>query len=441
MDYGKVDTNGKRGNDTFVPEQSKKMRPGTPIETTKICDLDDDCLEYIFKDLGLGDLLNVVHSSKCFKRAADLVFKNKYQKSCLSLNRIRNPDDKPIEILSQNHICVYDALINFRLLRCFGHLISDLAIHYDDSHLIKLDQYVNKYCADSLNEIKLLNAKKEAMGHLTKPFTKVEKVFIICGQLDSDSIDFNTTFPEMRHLSICSYSHFDKHFPKLESLSISEPAYECSDILYRRRNVIEILRLNPQLGSLVLLDSEILDKVFIRSISEHVPSVQYLEINYNTLRYYNVNVIHFRNVQHLTLHTDHGFLLKCPLTFDQLKTLTILTANQFFIDSNFMELIYRHRSTLTKLCIKAINHMCDPFKDLNRDELQAAMEQLVEVDLNKCYLTMNEIINFLSICKMLKKLRFKLHSSSNSVDLLKRISSEWRLSVEILRHGCNILER
>lgn len=46
--------------------------------------------------------------------------------------------------------------------------------------------------------------------------------------------------------------------------------HECSDILYRRRNVIEILRLNIQLRSLVLFDSEIMDEVFIQSISEHI---------------------------------------------------------------------------------------------------------------------------------------------------------------------------
>lgn len=143
-------------------------------------------------------------------------------------------------------------------------------IRYDNIHLTRLDQYVKKYCADSLNEIKLFNAKKEAKGHLTKPFTKVEKVFIICGHLDSNLIDLNMWFPEIRHLSICSYNHFDKHFLKLEYLSISEPMHECSDILYRRRNVIEILRLNIQLGRLVLFDSEILDKVFTQSISEHI---------------------------------------------------------------------------------------------------------------------------------------------------------------------------
>lgn len=118
---------GKRGNDTFVSEQNKKMQPGTPIEpieTTKICDLDDDFLEYIFKNLGLSDLLNVVGSSKYFKQAVNLVLKNKYQKSCFSLYRTWNPDDRPIELLSKSYICVHDALINFRLLRCFG-LISN----------------------------------------------------------------------------------------------------------------------------------------------------------------------------------------------------------------------------------------------------------------------------------------------------------------------------
>lgn len=88
-----IDVNWKRGNDGFQPEQNNKMRSADPIKITKITDLDYDCLEHIFKNLGLSDLLNVADSSKYFKQAVDLVFKNKYQKSCFTLYKTRQPDE------------------------------------------------------------------------------------------------------------------------------------------------------------------------------------------------------------------------------------------------------------------------------------------------------------------------------------------------------------
>lgn len=59
-------SNEKRPNDTFEPERNKRMRPATPDDPytpTKITDLDDDCLEYIFKKIDITDLLSVADSS------------------------------------------------------------------------------------------------------------------------------------------------------------------------------------------------------------------------------------------------------------------------------------------------------------------------------------------------------------------------------------------
>lgn len=64
-------------------EQSKRKKFEDADETNatiiKITDVNDDCLEIIFKNLEVGDLLNVANSCKRFKQPVDWVFKSKYR--------------------------------------------------------------------------------------------------------------------------------------------------------------------------------------------------------------------------------------------------------------------------------------------------------------------------------------------------------------------------
>lgn len=48
------------------------------FETTKITDLNVDCMELVFKHLEFNDLVNISDSSKQFNSAVCRVYKNKY---------------------------------------------------------------------------------------------------------------------------------------------------------------------------------------------------------------------------------------------------------------------------------------------------------------------------------------------------------------------------
>lgn len=71
-----------RKNETEKAKRKKtqeEVTPG-PNATKKISDVNDDCLEKIFMELDLKDLLSVADSSKKLKTAAEMAFKSKYGK-------------------------------------------------------------------------------------------------------------------------------------------------------------------------------------------------------------------------------------------------------------------------------------------------------------------------------------------------------------------------
>lgn len=55
-------------------------------DTTKITDLNSDCMEYIFENLNFYDLLSVADSSKQFYGAVCQVFRRNYAKQNLIFN-------------------------------------------------------------------------------------------------------------------------------------------------------------------------------------------------------------------------------------------------------------------------------------------------------------------------------------------------------------------
>lgn len=60
------------------PDLEQKSEPEAIDEstTTKLTDINDDCLEHIFLYLSIEDLLNIAYTSKQLKPAAELAFSN-----------------------------------------------------------------------------------------------------------------------------------------------------------------------------------------------------------------------------------------------------------------------------------------------------------------------------------------------------------------------------
>lgn len=442
MDTQPIEPNEKRQIHPIELDQNKRMKQKTQqsIANTNITDLDKDCLDHIFRKLNLNDLLNASDSSKYLKEVAEMTYLSKYARMKVTITLIRKSNNR-IYGYDRGYINVSDQLSSLKLLRCFGHLIFNLNFDYNHhkyDRYCMVEQYINEYCADSLNEIGLFFAPEGAAEHFTKSFEKCKKLLFFKCNLDNGSIDLKTLFPEMRNLEICSHNKFDRNFPDLEHLSIGGFIQCLGDVSVHRKNIIEILRLNPQLKSL-FFGGDMVNGIFIQSISDHLQWIETLDIKCNHLYDLDNNVIHFRNVKHFTLSSiSYCSFRRIPFLFDKLKTLSINTTC-FSFSTEFLEFISLHRSSLTKLCINSSDFMINLFENVDQTQFANAMELFTDIDFSRFILSIDETIDFLNICIMLKRFRFRLSSNSKIDQLLKRMSREWRLAAD--EHFNIILER
>lgn len=200
------------------------------------------CLEHIFMHLDIETLLSVAHSNKLFQTLAVSVFKRKYGNNIIDLRCsqascfhfwIRAEKEISIGPESIQHLKVI-----FPLLRVFGAEILKLEVHYHSfqfghsdldkskrwSMTQRIDEYINKYCADTLVRIDFLHKLKFSYD-FPKPFTKIEQVRIQFTHLQDNLLDFIDWFPNLQHFEINAecidrrFSHVT--FPHLKDLIIS----------------------------------------------------------------------------------------------------------------------------------------------------------------------------------------------------------------------------
>lgn len=145
----------------------------------KLTDINIDCLEKIFSNLNLRDLLNVADSNKSLKQAVDLVYSRRFGPKTIFFRVIFKLSRDSIE-MSHQKIEFNDLRTALQLIRCFGHLISKL--EYDHSidtypkHRNEVDRYINEYCANSLSELQFFTTSKDVFERLEKPFLNVKTV-------------------------------------------------------------------------------------------------------------------------------------------------------------------------------------------------------------------------------------------------------------------------
>ncbi|XP_055306315.1 uncharacterized protein LOC129570649 [Sitodiplosis mosellana] len=281
----------RRRMDEEEEEKLAKLGPQPNDGTTKLTDVNVDCLEHIFKNLSLIDLLNVADSNKQLKPAADLVFASRYGKQWIFiLSRY-----KSILIFERN---MYPPTVQIprsfrlKLLRCFGHLITKLDITHDKH----MDAYVNEYCAESLVEIKFQRCKASTLDDLKKPFTQVKTLCFDSCKLGSKLSELDKWFPKVRRLEFTDRNETAVHFPHLQHLTLSLPI----DTNNRLNNLSELLRLYLNTRSLSIIGY--FEFKYLQSVSEHLQHLERLDINpFGYFSNVGNDTVHFPNVKKLKL--------------------------------------------------------------------------------------------------------------------------------------------
>ncbi|XP_055306308.1 uncharacterized protein LOC129570643 [Sitodiplosis mosellana] len=393
-------------------EKLAKLNPQPIIFTTKLTDVNFDCLEHIFKRLSLTDLLNVAESNKQLKPAADLAFKSQFGNRLIKINL----SYKSVQWFEQNKSTpAIPWSFCFKLLRCFGHLITKLKSIYDESRkydatlAAEFDRYVNEYCAESLVEIQFRNCKARIMEDLKKPFTNVESVCLAGVRFHNKTSELNAWFPKMRRLNLFAQSDdtIAVQFPHLQDLSLC-----LSSVNHDEERFAELLHSNPNLRALSTNSN--IETKYLQCASELLQHLESLEIR-RPISYSGNRPVHFPSVKKLTLQNVAPE--KFPLTFDQLEELVITPIGT---KHSYADLIISNQASLRKLIYRGSKF------GVAGALLKIASPSLVEVDMNGCRFPIDEVVTFVNKCTALKKLSLGFDDEKDYKEVQNRLSKEWR---------------
>lgn len=421
------------------------------VVRTKITDLNHDCLEHILQYLELEDLVNAADANIQLNRAANLIFHRRYdQKEVIfgydqdsSLNSVQRFNViKKIKIRA-NSIEIIDMKIAIRLLRCFGFLISEIKLGYQNEHCNfdgELVTSINEYCIDSLTKLTIYDIPRGGIKRFIKPFKRVEDIYFLSYDKKSPwwvfEPDFlHRIFPNIRKLGLGPYDGCmplihngccAHHFPHLEHLEIS-CLFKCFEAC--RPNITECLLLNPQLKSFSakmyfgsnIIDANILQRTY-KSLQNLEQFTLHSVFDEHQVFFHNFNgeVISLKNVQSFEIEMEQG---KIPFSFDRLHTL-ILPSSDHPFNKNIYSFIEKH-SHVTKL---------ETYRFYYEDYQQKVAKLLPfleEIYFVYARLSTDEVIQFISMFNTLKYFRFRLKSRFSYDELLTRIGNNWSATIDL----------
>lgn len=192
-----------------------------------ITDINLACLDHIFKYLSIEDLLNVADSCESLREAAFFTYTSKYKRMTLQL-QLKNiqlsrrfPTIQTSDRFSiVSKFSISNLTVCLKFLRCFGHTLNELIIDYngvDDRHCMEIDHYVNKYCAETLTEMKIHHARKHTMCRIQIPFSNVRYLQLSDCDLAQRLINFEKWFPRCFDLTFHGFNQFEPRKCKFRS--------------------------------------------------------------------------------------------------------------------------------------------------------------------------------------------------------------------------------
>lgn len=404
----------------------------THDDKIEITSLNENILEKIFMYLILGDLLSIKDTSKLFQPIVDRVFRSKYGKSKMIYRANHGSHHKPT-VWQDDDIYVDDLTHCLRILRCFGHEMTQLDVNYvksSETKCAEIDKYLNRYC-QALTDITFRHAGKYTLCRMTNPFKQIENITFEDSYLSGKLVDFNKWFPQMRALELKCYVYFEngrvleRHFPRLETLIING---KMNNVQWS--NIINTLQANPQLRRLGVCDY--FGMKFLQNANrslhflEHLTLCKWAEQEFN----YDGDYVHFKNVRHLTVDFSRlCFVPQMPLRFDQIEELTVDSVYLCRFNDNFIDFMRRH-PRIRKLFIKWQNfsfqrQITNRNNAIFKEKLAKVSSYLQDIDLGACSFTLHEAISFLSECKSLKRFSLSLDNSTDYDALHDHLGKDW----------------
>lgn len=203
----KPDYNLKRKIDVD-PSHYERKRLNSSEEQMKIVDLNNVCLDKIFRFLDLQSLFNVATANAYLRPAAAYVYKREFGHQKVKIwpkpsALTTNTNGEAAFIQFENRIEVNDLRTSLRFLRYFGESIIDLNISYRElNRFDHIHQYITEYCAQSLSRITFTWIPNAYIDFFDKPLVGVKSIGVCYGHLGHQFASFPAWFPNVSRLSL-----------------------------------------------------------------------------------------------------------------------------------------------------------------------------------------------------------------------------------------------
>lgn len=203
---------------------------------------------------------------------------------------------KPV---SEPAICVSQPVMALKLLRNFGHLITNLHIDYslfylknihtlENPHYVfplckEIEHYLEEYCSESLREISFQSSCNTfnhiMLEEIQKPFNNVKMVHTQCCKF-RDVFPFNKVFPNLHTLKL-GMNHYTKrsairvHFSSVENLWFFDGAFRNPFMTFNEKVIEDMLKLNPQLKNALLYLIHDYNSNLIARVKKYCPNLKF----------------------------------------------------------------------------------------------------------------------------------------------------------------------
>lgn len=418
---------------------------------TELNELNYDVLYLILKHSEFDTLLNLVQMKSRISDIASEMIRRKYRdydlkmsiKSDLLTTSSLYLDDK-----TYNQLIIYDFQFALDVIKHFGPYFQKIEI-YDPKlqidELIKITQYITKYCTKSLKSLELHFMIEKILDKFTEPLEATEELIIRSAKnVDEITKPLNELFPKLRRLKLISwhpnsFSFIKCKLPHIEYFFI-DATQKYQTFEKNVENIKEFMRLNPILRSLELnLDHPTMMPDLTSSINQYLPQLENLTLF--TLSTGNGS-IEFGNVKKFEIKTR---TIRDPstsrLSMPKLVELNVKYEQRHF--SHWMQFFNDHAQ------IQHLNFMCqnsdatNVFIELltftsnlqNLTDVTIALFNDVEIEY---------IIQFMENHQKMNKFEFVVYNHPNPKELAQkklqireRRGDEW--NIEYFQNSRNIL--
>lgn len=398
----------------YLSSKEKKISDDgkTSIEFNDMC---DNVIDIILCYLELEDLANFSDTNQRFRKIAGSVFSRKHKNSLISFDTFHYSHESELwppckNLLAILHskqkpiVRIINAKIWFKILRNFGEFTKFIAIYCDyikerttkiPNALIGLNEYIHKYCTDSLETLELHCYKYFT---LNKPLTKLREFVATSNLDDHGSIEawkyWNLAtlqlMPNLRSLDIQGVPiALDKYIPQLKRVCLYLGKEEAV------HSFCSFVHLNRQITYLKLIRIDLpmeYDDIIFSAIEEKLTELKTFKItrmgNHERIAVAPIPTYRYKTVQSFSSSSFDNLVLN-SFKFDNLKKLKINSK----LNSEWVDFTFNNK----KLKIFKIDYW-DPNERLNRGEVRA-IKQLTNLPELEQFIVQNDEMKNLSIYK------------------------------------------